>query len=175
MHGADKHFIDTCRHHLSTDYLPKIRRCLRDLSEDDIWWRPNPRSNSVGNLVLHLAGNIRQWIVSGVGGRPDVRERPLEFSAQGPTAAAEWDRTRLTTLLDETLQEVDAVLAELAPASLLQRTVVQGMDVTFLEGIFHAVEHFSMHTGQIIYITKLRVDVDLRFYEVEGGIAKPNW
>lgn len=172
---TDQHLIDTCRHYLSADYLPKIRRCLETLSEEDIWWRPNPSSNSVGNLVLHLAGNIRQWIVSGVGGHADVRDRDREFSAHGEKEGAGWSRARLSDHVEATLAEVDETLAALDPADLQKRTVVQGMDVTFLEAVFHAVEHFSMHTGQIIYITKLRSDVDLRFWDVRDGVARKNW
>jgi uncharacterized damage-inducible protein DinB len=170
-----QHFIDTCRYYVGSDYLPKIRRCLDTLSEDDIWWRPNARSNSVGNLVLHLAGNIRQWIVSGIGGRPDVRERAEEFSAGAATEGTESGRADLLTHLEGTLAEVDEVLAALSPDGLLRRTVIQGTEVTLLEGLFHAVEHFSTHTGQIVFITKLRADVDLAFYEVEEGVARPNW
>ena len=172
---ADQHFIDTCRYYVAKEYLPKIRRCLEALTEDDVWWRPNPDSNSVGNLVLHLSGNIRQWIVSGVGGRPDIRERAREFAADGETQGAEWDKARLLAHLAATLAEVDETLAELKPEELLRRTTIQGQDVTVLEGVFHAVEHFSMHTGQIIYVTKLRTGTDLRFYDVQDGIATRNW
>jgi len=170
-----KAFIQSCRHYLVADYLPKIRRCLSNLPEEDVWWRPNPASNSVGNLVLHLAGNVRQWIVSGVGGRPDIRERAVEFAADGAGAGAAWSRSSLLEYLEETLSDVDEVLAALGPGELLQRRVIQGQDVTVLEGVFHAVEHFSMHTGQIIYVTKQRSGLDLRFYEVEDGIARKNW
>lgn len=172
---ADQHFIDTCRYYVSSEYLPKIRRCLDALSEDDVWWRPNPGSNSVGNLVLHLAGNIRQWVVSGVGGRPDIRERATEFAADGETAGTEWNKARLLAHLASTLAEVDETLAALSPTDLLRRTVIQGQEVSVLEGVFHAVEHFSMHSGQIIYITKLRSGTDLRFYQVDEGIATRNW
>ena len=175
MSATGRHFVETCRAYVSGDYLPKVRRCLQALSEEDLWWRPNAGSNSVGNLVLHLAGNIRQWIVSGVGGRPDIRERWKEFAADGSGDHARWDRASLMTYLEETLADVDEALAELSPVDLRRRSVIQGMDVTHLEAVFHAVEHFSMHTGQIIYITKLRTGADLRFYEVEKGIAKKNW
>jgi uncharacterized damage-inducible protein DinB len=172
---AEKHFIDTCRHHVGCDYLPKISRCLHTLDEEDLWWRPNGESNSVGNLVLHLAGNIRQWIVSGVGGKTDIRERAREFAADARSEGARWSRSTLLTYLEETLADVDQALEELSPDDLMKRAVIQGMDVTYLEAVFHAVEHFSMHTGQIIYITKLRTGLDLRFYDVEDGIATKNW
>jgi uncharacterized damage-inducible protein DinB len=175
MTTPDKHFIDTCRYYVGSDYLPKIRRCLETLSEQDIWWRPNPNSNSVGNLVLHLAGNIRQWIASGVGGRPDIRARAEEFAADGTGNGATWDRKRLVAHLEAALAEVDGALAELSPDALLTQTVIQGIHVTYMEAVFHAVEHFAMHTGQIIYITKLRSGADLHFYDVDAGIARKNW
>lgn len=175
MSENGKHLIDTCRYHLGSDYLPKIRRCLEALPPEDLWWRPNEKSNSVGNLVLHLAGNVRQWIVSGVGGKADIRERAQEFAADGRNLGADWDRKSLVAYLEETLADVDEALAALSPDELLTRTTIQGMDVTYLEAVFHAVEHFSMHTGQIIWITKLRAAADLRFYEVEGGVARKNW
>jgi uncharacterized damage-inducible protein DinB len=175
MSTPGQHFIDTCRAYLTDEYLPKIRRCMDALPEADLWWRPNPDSNSVGNLVLHLAGNIRQWIVSGVGGRPDIRERWKEFAADGVGEGARWERRSLLTYLEETLVDVDETLAVLSPEELTTRAVIQGMDVTYLEGVLHAVEHFSTHTGQIIYVTKMRTGADLRFYEVENGIARRNW
>jgi uncharacterized damage-inducible protein DinB len=175
MTDPGQHFIDTSRRYLADDYLPKIRRCFENLSEDDVWWRPNERSNSAGNLVLHLAGNVRQWIVSGVGGRPDTRERDQEFSADEASHGEEWDRERLLAHLEATLAQVDDVLAGISPAGLDERKVIQGNDVTVLEAVYHVVEHFSMHTGQIIWITKQRADVDLRFWDVRDGVAKKNW
>ena len=134
-----------------------------------IWWRPNEESNSIGNLVLHLCGNARQWIVCGVGGAPSARDRDAEF-AQRETIA----RGELVRLLRETLAEVDATLQHLEPESddpqtLLARRTIQSADVDVLEAIFHVTEHFSMHTGQIITLTKLLTAADLRFYEFEAG------
>lgn len=163
-------FIEQSRHYLRDDYLPKIRRCLRELPPDDLWWRPNEASNSVGNLLLHLAGNVRQWVVSGIGGEPDIRDRDEEFSANGGADAAD-----LLAHLEATLESVDAVLESLDPDRLDERLVVQGNDVTVLEALYHVVEHFSMHVGQIIYVSKLRSGSDLRFYQVEEGVARKNW
>lgn len=168
-------FVDTARRYLTGEYLPKIRHCLETLSEEDVWWRPNAESNSVGNLVLHLCGNVRQWVVSGVGRRPDVRERAKEFAAEGGYDGVPMRRAGLLERLEETLSEVDGVLASCPLEELTLRRVFQGTEMTVLEGIFHAVEHFSMHTGQIIYITKLRTGRDLRFYDVEDGIARQSW
>lgn len=163
-------FIAHARYLLSTDYLPKIERCLERLSDEDIWWRAHPESNSIGNLLLHMTGNVRQWIVSGVGGSRDERERQQEFDAREAGGRAELlDRSK------QTLDEVDAVLAGLAPEQLLERRQIQGHEVQVLEAIFHAVEHFSMHTGQIILITKMLTESDLRFYDFSTGVPLPTW
>lgn len=170
MNDPGPAFVNQSRQYLRAEYLPRVRRCLEELPTEDLWWRPNPVSNSVGNLVLHLAGNIRQWIVSGIGGEPDVRERETEFAADGGADLAD-----LLAHLEATLESVDGVLADLEPGRLGDRIRVQGNDVTVLEALYHAVEHFSMHVGQIIYITKLRTGSDLRFYDVSDGMARRNW
>jgi len=168
--SAGSDFIERSRTYLSSEYLPKIRRCLAEISDEDLWWRPNPESNSIGNLLLHLAGNIRQWVVCGIGGAPDAREREKEFAA-----GEGHGREELVGLLASTLGEVDRVLADLSADALAERRVIQGMDVTVLEALYHAVEHFSGHTYQIVYITKLRTGSDLGFYEVQDGIARSRW
>jgi uncharacterized damage-inducible protein DinB len=162
-------FIDRSRELLTRDYLPRIRLCMGQLRDQDIWWRPNAESNSIGNLTLHLAGNLRQWLVSGVGGAPDVRSRDQEFSELGPVR-----RSELLELLGTTVGEADQTLADVDPAALHQRRTIQGQEVTILEAIYHAVEHFSMHTGQIILLTKMWRG-DLGFYKVEDGVALPQW
>jgi uncharacterized damage-inducible protein DinB len=167
---ASLRFISCAREFLVEEYLPKIERCLERLSDEQIWWRPNEESNSIGNLVLHLSGNARQWIVSGVGGAPDARVRDAEF-AQRETIA----RGELLTLLRTTLADVDAVLAALTPETLLERRAIQNSDVDVLEAIFHVTEHFSMHTGQIIMLTKMLTSSDMRFYGFEDGAPVHRW
>lgn len=167
---AGQAFIHRSRRYLTKDYLPRIQRAVEALSEEDVWWRPNPASNSVGNLILHLAGNARQWVVSGIGKAPDVRQRDEEFRRPGEGKA-----DALLTLLEGTLAEVDRVLAELPAAELGSERVIQGMNVTVLDALYHVVEHFSMHTGQIIYVAKLRSGRDLGFWEVKDGRAVPRW
>lgn len=163
-------FIDQARALLLTDYLPKIERCLERLTDEQTWWRAGEESNSIGNLLRHLSGNVRQWIVCGVGGAPDRRNRQLEFDAREIVPRAE-----LLDQLKRTLDEVDETLARLAPSGLLEPRRIQGCDVTALEAVFHVVEHFSMHTGQIILITKMLTSVDLRFYDFSGGAPAANW
>ncbi len=169
-------FIGASRKHLADEYLPKIVRCLEELDEADVWWRPTPHANSVGNLVLHLCGNVRQWVVHGIGGQPDVRERPSEFSTTDG-----WTPAELRTHLEDTIEAVDRTLGDLQdevaanPASLLTDRVIQGISTTVLEALYHVVEHFSHHAGQIIWITKARTRKDLGFWVVEDGTARPNW
>ncbi|GAB5520280.1 MAG: hypothetical protein RhofKO_25310 [Rhodothermales bacterium] len=164
-------FLSRSRHYLMDEYLPKLERCLDQLSEDEVWWRPNEASNSVGNLILHLAGNIRQWVIAGVGQQADVRQRQAEFDEAGPVPTE-----ALRLILRQTLTEVDATLAAVAPASLLEPRSIQGYDVSVFEAIYHAVEHFSTHVGQVVYITKLWRAADLKFYRTTpDGLAYPNW
>ncbi len=170
MSDLRRAFLDRSRAYLRDGYLPRIRLAVARLSPEDLWWRPNEASNSVGNLLLHLAGNLRQWIVAGVGGAPDVRVRNEEFAAAGGPGAAE-----LLDRLGAAVMEADATLARLDPGALDRALEIQGHRVTAFEAVYHAVEHFAMHTGQITYVAKLRAGTDLGFYRVEGGVARAAW
>ena len=163
-------FLAQSREYLTMHCLPKIRAAVAPLGDADLWWRPNEASNSIGNLLLHLAGNLRQWIVSGVGGAPDRRDRAAEFARRVPLPVAE-----LLELLTRAVLDADVVLAGCDPAELGRRLLVQGREVTALQAIYHAVEHLSHHAGQILYIAKLRSGVDLGFYRLEGTIPRPAW
>ena len=138
--------------------LPHIVECLQNLSEDEIWWRPNSASNSAGNIVLHLCGNVRQWIISGLGGAEDKRERDREFAERGPIP-----RQALVTQLRRTIRDACRVIGRLSDDSLSRKYEIQGYHVTGLDAAYHVVEHFGYHTGQIIYITKLKRAMDLGF------------
>ena len=168
---AGDQFLTHSRQLLLEEFLPRIERCIAALPPEDLWWRPNAASNSVGNLLMHLAGNVRQWVISGIGGAADVRTRHLEFDAvDGGSAEALMER------LSATLREVDAVLAALPTEALAEPRTIQGMQVQVLDAIYHVVEHFAMHVGQIIYITKARTGVDLGFYVIgQDGTAKRAW
>jgi uncharacterized damage-inducible protein DinB len=159
MSDLSRAFLDKSRRLLVEDSTPKIERCLQRLSVDDIWWRPNEASNSIGNLVLHLCGNISMWIIGGVGKRPFQRNRQQEFDERGPIPGAE-----LRERLRSAVGHAGDVLAGIDEAELLSRRQIQGYDVTVLEAIYHVVEHFGMHTGQIILLTKARVGEDLRLW-----------
>lgn len=166
-------FVAASRAHLLEEYIPKIRRCLDELDDEGVWWRPNPASNAVGNLVLHLCGNATQWILHGVLGEPDVRRRDAEFAA----SAGEKPSARLSVAANDLGRGFDQLVAACSADAefLAGRRTIQGMDVSVLEAVYHVVEHFAQHTGQIIYITKLRTAGDLGFWEVQDGVAKPNW
>jgi len=151
-------FLANSQELLAKQNLPRIVKCLQQLSEEDIWWRPNSASNSIGNLVLHLSGNVRQWIVSGLGGAEFRRERDREFAEHGPIR-----REVLGKQLRETVRDACRVLAQLSDDSLSRKYDIQGFHVTGLDAVFHVTEHFGYHSGQIIYITKLKRAQDLKF------------
>ena len=152
-------FIQASRTLLAEDYMPKLRKMVGMLSEDDVWWRPNEASNSVGNMLLHMCGNLRQWIISGAGDAPEERDRPSEFSEKGPIPKAE-----LIAKVEVTIADVDRVLADLREDSLVDRVSVQRFDVTRLHAVYHSIEHFSYHLGQIAYVAKLRHGKDLGIF-----------
>ena len=163
-------FLERSMYFLHAQYLPKIKRCLEQLSDAQVWSRANDASNSIGNLLLHLRGNLRQWIVCGVGEQPDDRDRQSEFDAQEGASSAE-----LLSRLEATVNEAVGVLYRLEVARLTERTEIQGRDVTVLGAVYHAVEHFGQHAAQIITMTKAITGQSLEFYRVEDGIPRENW
>jgi uncharacterized damage-inducible protein DinB len=165
-----RNFIDRSRGYLTDEFRIKIRKTVEGLPPDALWWRPNEKANSVGNLLLHLEGNVRQWIVGGIGGAPDVRNRANEFAAQqGATAEQLLDR------LEKALDDADAVLAKLRPEQLGERRQIQTRDVTVLDAVYQTVQHFALHLGQIILVAKAEVPGAVQFYEDAGGAARPIW
>jgi uncharacterized damage-inducible protein DinB len=140
-------------------YTDRIATCLGKLNEEQIWARGGENENAAGNLVLHLCGNVRQWIVSGVGGQPDARQRDTEFAARGGVPVAE-----LLERLRGTVGEAVAVIEAVPPERMGERLLLQQYDVSVMEAIYHVVEHFSMHTGQIMFLTKMLSGADLGFY-----------
>ena len=137
----------------------RIKKCLTLLDEEEVWYQHNPKVNSVGNLVLHLTGNARQWIISGVGGLPDTRQRDAEFEQKGHKSKAE-----LQAMLEELAHDMNQVLAKITPEQLLDVRAVQVFEETILAILIHVIEHFSYHTGQITYLTKLIKEIDTNYY-----------
>lgn len=152
-------FLEFSRYKLLEQYWPRMRACVESLTDEQVWWRPNQASNSIGNLLLHLNGNVHQWLVASFNRQEDKRERPAEFKAPEQIPAA-----LLIQQLDQTLQQAGAVLSRLTETDLHARYEIQGMNVTGLAAVYQVVEHFGLHYGQIIYITKMLRDEDLGFY-----------
>lgn len=145
----------------------RIQDCLGRLTPEQIWMRHSENENAVGNLILHLSGNVRQWIGSGVAGLPDHRERDAEFDARGGQSAAE-----LAELIRLRVTQAVSIIRAVSPGRLTERITPQGHDVTVLEAIAHVVEHFAMHTGQIILLTKLFTGQDLAYYQHLRGSGR---
>jgi uncharacterized damage-inducible protein DinB len=139
----------------------RILEAIAMLPDDAFWRQPNPACNSVAQLLLHLAGNTRQWILHGVGGAEDIRDRDAEFDAT-PNSAG--DRQAVTEHFRSTLDDVLAALSTLDPSFLTKRIRPQGYQVSVLEAVFHVTEHFSYHAGQIFLLVKIHSFKDLGFY-----------
>ena len=158
MESTDRVFLD-CAVRKLRQLAGRIEGCLGRLSEEQIWARGAENENAVGNLVLHLSGNVRQWIIAAVGGKEDIRQREAEFATRGGRAAA-----GLAEHLRSIVAEATGIIAALPPERLSEPLVVQSYHVTVLEAIFHVTEHFAGHTGQIIFATKLLTGQDLGYH-----------
>jgi uncharacterized damage-inducible protein DinB len=139
---------------------PRISTCLDLLTEDQVWYRKNDTSNSIGNLILHLCGNIRQYSISTLAEATDTRNRPLEFSTEGG-----WSKDQLIKILTKTVDEATYIAQNLSEDRLSQSFHVQCFDLSGVGILIHVAEHFSYHTGQIAILTKFLVNKDLRFYD----------
>jgi hypothetical protein len=135
-----------------TSALGKVKHCLGQLTEEQVWWRSHPSLNSVGNLILHLCGNMRQWMVAGLGGVTDIRDRPAEFSERGPIPKEELQR-RLEAVVDE----ARAVLERQTGRQLMEARCIQGFNVIGLAAIFDSVPHFRGHTQEIVGMTRMQL------------------
>jgi len=162
-------FLEFSRETLIEEYWPRLRSCVESLSDEQIWWRPNEASNSIGNLLLHLNGNVHQWLVASFDRVNHARNRPAEFAERRHVPAAE-----LLQQLDSTLRRVSEVLSRLTEDELCATYHIQGYTVTGLHAVYHVVEHFGMHYGQIVYITKLVSGRNLGFYrELDASGSTP--
>ena len=164
--AEDQILIDEFKSYSQTklnDSLAQIEKCLNLLTEEQIWHRPNDVSNAIGNLVIHLNGNVKQWIVNALGGIPFDRDRPAEFAQRDPIPTDE-----IFGNLNETVQQGCAVIAGLTKKQLLDKVTVQKYEVSGLAAVIHVVEHFSLHTGQIVYATKILINRDLSLYDSQG-------
>jgi len=152
-------FLDFSRQNLLDQHWPRLRACVESLTDEQVWWRPNPSSNSIGNLILHLNGNVTQWLIASFSHSQDERDRPAEFSRTEGIP-----RALLLDTLAATMDRAAEVLARLTESDLHTPFEIQGARVTGLEAVYHVVDHFGLHYGQIAYITKMLRDQDLGFY-----------
>jgi hypothetical protein len=153
-------FLAFSRQKLLGQYWPRLRETVAPLSGEQVWWRPNDASNSIGNLILHLNGNVYQWLVASFNREEDKRNRPAEFAAKGEATAAD-----LLGRLGATLDAAGAVLDRLTAEELLVPYEIQGYRVRGLDAVYQVVEHFGLHYGQIVYIAKNLTGKDLGFYK----------
>lgn len=159
MTQLDELFIDFSCDALK-ELTEKIENCLTRLTPEQVWARSGKSDNSIANLVLHLCGNVTQWIGSGVGGRPDHRHRDEEFAARGGLKPAE-----LAEKLHAVVVDAISIVRDQTAERLAEIIRPQGYTVSVLEAIYHVVEHFSQHAGQIMFATKMILDQDLGYYK----------
>ncbi len=138
----------------------RVLKCLNEIDEIELWKKPNEHSNSIGNIVLHLCGNISQYIISSLDQVEDIRERDKEFSANEA-----FKKSELLTKLQQTINEAITVMEGLVEAALVKLYFVQGFQLSGIGIIIHVTEHFSYHTGQIAFWVKLLKNTDLGFYQ----------
>jgi len=153
-------FLEFSRQKLFGQFWPRMKECVAPLTGEQVWWRPNDASNSIGNLLLHLDGNVRQWLVASFNKDEDRRNRPAEFAAQSGLSAAD-----LLSRLGATLDEAARVLDRLSVDELLAPYEIQGYHVRGIDAVYQVVEHFGLHYGQIVYITKSLLAKDLGFHK----------
>lgn len=138
----------------------RISKCLSKLTEDQVWAKPNESVNSIGNLILHVQGNMTQYILSGLGGLPDIRIRDEEF-----TSYKTHSKEELINSFNETIKKVVNTILNIQPTSLLEEYQIQGFTLIGMEVIIHVTEHLSYHVGQIALMTKLTTNSQVDFYE----------
>jgi hypothetical protein len=141
---------------------------VETLNDEQVWWRPNEASNSVGNLILHLNGNVTQWLIGSFRKLEDRRDRPAEFGRREMIP-----RSELLEILGATMKEASAVLDSLTETDLLATYDIQGYKIKGLDAVYQVVEHFGLHYGQIAYITKLLRGEDLGFYRELNATGRP--
>ena len=152
------HFIEQSIRYIEMNPV-RLKNCLERLSKDQIWHKPNENTNSIANLVLHLQGNVRQYIIAGLGRQEDNRNRDLEFSTRNTHTTSD-----LLSGFNQTVDEACSVIKSLNTEELNTIYSIQGFKLSGIEVIIHVTEHLSYHMGQIALLTKLQTNQDLGFY-----------
>lgn len=156
--------IAETRRRLFEESIPRIEKCLELLTEDEIWYKANANSNSVGNIILHLCGNVRQWIGAGLGKLPKVRQRDEEFSTKGG-----FTKKEILEKLKQVQEMSESILSKITHEDLLAIHEVQVYQESGLSILVHVTEHFSYHVGQITYFVKAKKDLDTKYYKEDLG------
>lgn len=148
--SLDSTVLHIVRLRLLQDYPAQINACLDVLTDEQLWWRPNEQANAVGNLVVHLAWSNRYYLEQAIGGRDIGRDRTAEFAARGGMS-----RAQVRAAWDEALRTVTGILDALQPSQLTQTTDRTGKTTTFAQILLHVSHHNAIHTGQILWVTKM--------------------
>jgi len=149
---------------LYTEGYDRIVKCLGYLSEEEVWTRPNEQTVSIGNLILHLSGNVRQWICTGLGKQEDIRKRDSEFSTEGGVS-----KVALMENIKRTIIDAQEVIEKMSAEDLVKTYEVQIYEESGLSIIVHVIEHFSYHIGQITYAVKSLKNIDTEYYKEDLG------
>ena len=147
--------VQLCR--LLDQAVQKIDHCLEQLSDEQIWWRPEPNMNSIGNLLLHVSGNLRQWCVCVLRDLPDTRDRDAEFTT------IQMDRYELEKIFRTAVDDAKAAMFRLRQEQLLQPAIVQGFEINVIHCLVHTTTHFQGHVHQILQLTRLQKKSEYRF------------
>ena len=151
MNEVAQAFMSSSQHQL--DHARRnINHCFDQPGTDDLWWTPRAGCNPIGVIIQHLRGNLRQWAISGIGGEPDVRDRPTEFRVSGRV-----DKADLQAQFNRMLDRVAEVYSTLDAAEILDGKRIQGFDTTVLDAIYDTMCHLKLHTGQVLYLTRMRL------------------
>jgi uncharacterized damage-inducible protein DinB len=148
--ALDSTLLHTLRLRLTEDYPTQIRTCIDVLTDDQVWWRPNDRSNAVGNLVLHLAGSNHFYLDHAIGGRPLDRDRESEFTARSTVR-----NQALIELWSASVQMTTEIVTSLSASQMVEQTTRTGKPTTIAQILLHVSHHNAAHMGQIVWITKL--------------------
>ena len=152
-------FLQEIHRRIFDENFPRLKKCLGELTESEIWQRPNENSNSMGNIALHLCGNLRQWVVAGLGEQEDVRERQKEFDERGPLPVEQ-----LLEKIETVAIDIAKVLEHVKAEDLVRDYTVQGFAENGISILVHVTEHFSYHVGQMTYFVKAIKDMDIGYY-----------
>lgn len=151
MREVARAFMASSQHQLDHS-RSNINHCFEQLGTDDLWWTPRAGCNPIGVIVQHLLGNLRQWAIAGIGGEPDLRDRPSEFRV-----AERVEKAELQAQFNRMIDRVAAVYSVVGDDEVLADRRIQGSDTTVMAAIYSTMSHLKLHTGQVLYLTRLRL------------------